>query len=79
LSPAGTALSQWTSGAPPAVPEGVAPGLDEGVAGALEVLVAGALGLGECFAVEGEPPQAESARAATTTTGLRRTAVTVSA
>jgi hypothetical protein len=61
------------------VPEGVAPGLDEGVAGALEVLVAEALGLGECFEADGEPPQAESARAATTTTGLRRTAVTVSA
>jgi hypothetical protein len=77
LSPAGTAALQWTRDAPPGVPEGVAPGLEEGVAGALEVLIA--LGLGECFAVAGEPPQAESARAATTTTGLRRTAVTVSA
>src|SRR5450759_5508340 len=73
LSPAGTAVSQWTRDAPPGVPTG----LDEGVA--VEVLVAWALGLGECFAVDGEPPQAESARAATTTTGLRRTAVTVSA
>jgi hypothetical protein len=75
LSPAGTAVAQWTKVAPPGVP----PGLDEGVAVALEVLVGWALGLGECFAVEGEPPQAERARAATTTTGLRRTAVTVSA
>jgi hypothetical protein len=59
------------------VPPEVAAGLDEAVAGAVDVVVGWALG--ECFAVDGEPPQAEIARAATTTTGLRRTAVTVSA
>src|SRR5258708_4383965 len=79
LSPAGTAPVQVTSDAPPELP-GVEPGLEEGVAGAVEVLDACALGLGEFLAVAGAPPQAENVRAAASnTTGLRRTAVTVSA
>ena len=78
LSPAGTAVAQWTSEVPPEVPPGVVAGLDDGVAGALEVLVAWALG--ELLAVDGEPPHAENVRATTSNpTALRRTAVTVSA
>jgi hypothetical protein len=39
LSPAGTAVSQWTSEAPPWVPLGVEVGLEEGAAEALGLLV----------------------------------------
>ncbi|HEV2028523.1 MAG TPA: hypothetical protein VGS16_08315 [Candidatus Dormibacteraeota bacterium] len=69
LSPAGTALSQWTNDAPPGVPVGLDDGLE--VAVAVAVAVACSVGLGDVRLVEGEPPHPVSVMAVTTTIAAR--------
>jgi hypothetical protein len=69
VSPAGTAVSQWTNEAPPVVPVG----LDDGLEAGLAVIVACELGLGDVRLVEGEPPHPVSAKAVTTAIAARLT------
>src|SRR5258708_4074003 len=80
LSPAGTALSQWTREGPPGVPVGGEGGLEEGGAGALGEVGGWGRGVGDFLGMAGEPPHADRVRAtANDRTRLGRTAVTVSA
>ena len=71
VSPAGTAVSQWTNEGPPGVPVGLDHDSADGVGAALAVTVACELGLGDVRLVEGEPPHAVSASAVTTAIAAR--------
>jgi hypothetical protein len=52
-------VSQWTNEVPPDVDAGLEVGGADEVGVPVDgVPVAGALGVGECLAVDGEPPQA---------------------
>src|SRR5260370_7524010 len=63
LSPAGTALSQWTREVPPGVPVGAQVGLEEGAAEALGGVIGWPPGVGDFLAIAGEPPPAARVRA----------------
>src|SRR5260370_33839753 len=63
LSPAGTALSQWTREVPPGGPVEAEVGLEEGAAEALGEEIGWPLGVGAFLAMAGEPPHADRGRA----------------